>query len=104
MERLVDITLVKTSYMKDAIGQQVKTDGATRTLVCTLYSISRQEWQAAAQAGLNPECMAFLRDGADYEGEDIAEIDSVRYGVYRTYMTDDGGIELYLRKNVGVSL
>lgn len=103
MERLADISLIKTSYTKDEIGQQVATDEATRTLVCSLYSVSRQEWHAAAQAGLNPECMAFLTDSADYEGEEIAEIDGTRYGIYRTYLTDDGGIELYLRKNVGVN-
>lgn len=103
MERLTDIKLIKTSYVKDSIGQQTKAGEATRTLVCTLYSISRQEWQAAAQAGLNPECMAFLRDYADYKCEETAEIDGTRYGVYRTYLTDDGGIELYLRRNTGVN-
>ena len=103
MERLADISLIKTSYTKDEIGQQVKADGATRTLVCSIYSVSRQEWHAAAQAGLNPECMAFLTDSADYEGEEIAEIDGIRYGIYRTYLTNDGGIELYLRKNIGVN-
>lgn len=103
MERLVDISLIKTSYTKDAIGQQVKAGEATRTLVCSLYSISRQEWAAAAQTGLNPECMAFLRDSADYEYEALAEINGIRYVVYRTYMTDGGGIELYLRRNIGVN-
>ena len=103
MERLVDITLVKTSYVKDSIGQQVEAGEATRTLVCTLFSVSRQEWSAGAQVGLNPECMAFLRDAADYEGEDIAELGGIRYIVYRTYFTEDGGVELYLRKNIGVN-
>lgn len=103
MERLADIILVKTSYAKDEIGQQVETGEAARTLVCTLFSISRQEWSAGAQVGLNPECMAFLKDAADYEGEEIAELGGIRYIVYRTYYTDDGGIELYLRKNIGVN-
>lgn len=103
MERLADIDLIKTSYEKDAIGQQVETGEATRTLVCSLFSVSRQEWQAAAQAGLNPECMAFLRDSADYADEDIAELGGVRYVIYRTYHTEDGGIELYMRKTVGAN-
>ena len=103
MERLTDLDLIKTQYETDAIGQQVEAGEATRTLVCTLFSISRQEWAVAAQTGLNPECMAFLHDSADYEGETIAEIGGTRYGIYRTYLTDDGGIELYLRRNAGVN-
>ena len=47
--------------------------------------------------------MVFLRDRADYEGESVAEIDGVRYEIYRTYLTNDGGIELYLKKSAGVS-
>lgn len=103
MERLVDLSLITTSYTKDAIGQQVSNGETSRDLVGSMYSISRQEWTAAAQTGLNPECMVFLRDSADYEGEELAELDGTRYVIYRTYLTDDGGIELYLRRNVGVN-
>lgn len=103
MERLTDLNLIKITHEVDSIGQNVETGEATRTLVCTLFSISRQEWATAAQAGLNPECMAYLHDSADYEGETIAEIGGTRYGIYRTYLADDGGIELYLRRNVGVN-
>lgn len=102
MERLTDIKLVKSIYEKDAIGQQVPVGESERDIVCTIYSVTRQEWSAAAQVGHNPECMAFLRDSADYEGEEVASIGGTRYGIYRTYLTDDGGIELYLRKGVGV--
>lgn len=103
MERLTDITLVTTTVTTDAIGQQIEADEATRTLVATLHGITRQEWTAAAQTGLNPEGMAFLRDSDDYQGEEILEMNGVRYVIYRTYPTDDGGIELYYRKNVGVN-
>ena len=104
MERLVDIKLIKTAYQTDSIGQQVGGDEMTRTLVATLHGISRQEWYTAAQAGLNPEGMAYLKDSADYEGETLLEIDGVRLYIYRVYPTDDGGIELYYRRNVGVNL
>lgn len=104
MERLADITLVKPEYVRDKLGQRVAAGEATRTLVCTLHGISRQEWSVAAQVGLNPEMMALLRDSADYEGEELAEIGGIRYVVYRDYPRDDGGIELYLRKNIGVNV
>lgn len=103
MERLADIKLIKITYEQDAIGQETGASEVTRTLPCTLHGISRQEWSMAAQTGLNPEGMAFLRDSADYQGEDLLELDEVRYSIYRTYPTDDGGIELYYRKNVGVN-
>lgn len=103
MERMADISLIKTTYQTDAIGQQLEGEEVTRTLLATLHGISRQEWSMAAQTGLNPEGMAFLRDSADYEGEELLELEGVRYSIYRTYPTDDGGIELYYRKNVGVN-
>lgn len=103
MERIVDLSLVSKAYTTDAIGQQVATSETTRTVICTLNGITRQEWAMAAQTGLNPECMAYLRDSADYAGEELAEIGGVRYGIYRVFPTNDGGIELYLRRNVGVN-
>ena len=103
MERLVDITLIKITYETDAIGQEIEDEEATRTLTATLHGISRQEWSMAAQTGLNPQGMAFLRDSADYEDEELLEIDGVRYAIYRIYPTDDGGVELYYRKNIGVN-
>lgn len=103
MERLIDLTLIKPVYEKDQIGQKVKTGETKRELICTMNGITRQEWMAAAQSGLNPEFMAFLRDSEDYEGEPVAEYAGTRYVVYRTYPTPDGGVELYLRKNVGVN-
>lgn len=103
MDRFIEIDLVKITYTTDEIGQQVGEEETIRAVGGALYSASRQEWQAAAQAGLNPECMVFLRDRADYEGESVAEIDGARYEIYRTYLTNDGGIELYLKKSAGVS-
>ena len=103
MERLTDIKLVTTTVTTDSIGQQIEADEATRTLVATLHGITRQEWSSVAQIGLNPEGMAFLRDSDDYQGEEILELNGVRYVIYRTYLTDDGGIELYYRKSVGVN-
>lgn len=101
MDRVSEIRLIKANIKEDVIGQRV-TDGETaRELVCTVNGITRQEWAAAAQAGLNPECMAYLKESGDYEGEEVAELGGVRYSIYRTYLTGDGGIELYLRRKAG---
>jgi hypothetical protein len=37
----------------------------------------------------------------DYNGEDTAEYDGKRYGIYRTYERDDEQVELYLEKKAG---
>lgn len=103
MERLVDLTLVKITYETDSIGQEVEKEEETRTLVATLHGIFRQEWSMAAQIGLNPEGMAHLQDSTDYDDEELLEIDGTRYSIYRTFPTDDGGIELYYRKCTGDS-
>ena len=39
----------------------------------------------------------------DYEGEELAEIDGVRYGVYRTYLGSNESIELYLERKTGAT-
>lgn len=100
MERLNDLTLVSETFTTDDIGQQIAAETA-RTLFCTVHSVTRQEWADASQKGLKPELMCFLSDSDDYQNEEIAELDGVRYFIYRTFMTDDGGIELYLRKDAG---
>ena len=101
MERLADIVLVAVTYKQDAYGQEIVDVETTRTLTATISSLTRAEWMAAAQAGLNPEGIAFLRDSDDYENEQILKINGARYMIYRTFMTPDGGIELYYRKAVG---
>lgn len=98
MERLVDLTLVSVEYETDEIGQQIEDEEVTRTLLATLHSVSRQEWSMGAQMSLNPEGMAKLTHSGDYQDEEYLEIDGKRFAIYRTYPTDDGGIELYYRK------
>lgn len=104
MERIADIDLITTEYVKDSIGQEVEETTVTATVCGELRSISQQEWFMAAQKDLNPEGMVFLRDSADYSGEDSLEISGIKYSIYRTYLTSDGGIELYFRKKAGDSL
>lgn len=38
----------------------------------------------------------------DYNGERIAELDGVRYGIYRTYLAQNEFIELYLERKAGI--
>lgn len=104
MERLIDIDLVRISYERDSIGQQVEKAVVTKSLVGKMYSVSRQEWMTASQLGLQPEMTVKLACDLDYSGESYADVSSIRYTVYRTYLTADGGVELYLRRDTGPNL
>lgn len=100
VDRITDISLISRSYASsDTIGQQVATETA-KTVVAELKSINRSEWVAAHQIGYNPVVTAIV-SAFDYNNEEIVEIDSERYVVYRTYSRKDDYIELMLRKKVG---
>ena len=101
MDRSNIITLISSTYAADAIGQLVPVE-RTRDVFCNLRSVTRSEWSAAGQLGLKPELTATMF-APDYEGEEIAEINGVRYGVYRTYRTRSDTIELYLERKAGVN-
>jgi SPP1 family predicted phage head-tail adaptor len=100
MDRVEDLKLIKVAYAPDDIGQQVESD-TVRTVACSLHGITRQEWTSASQQGLKPQVMCLLRGSDDYADEEVAELSGVRYSIYRTFLRDDGGIELYLRQDTG---
>lgn len=99
VDRLTDINLISRTFTSDVIGQQVATE-TIKTVVAELKSINRSEWVAAHQVGYNPVVTAII-SAFDYNNEEIVEIDSERYVVYRTYSRKDDYIELMLRKKVG---
>lgn len=100
MDRSRVLTLIDVTYKKDAIGQQVPKE-MTREVFCNVTSVSASEWFEAGKAGLNPVYRATMF-APDYNGEQIAELDGVRYGVYRTYLGKNESIELYLERKAGV--
>ena len=99
VDRVTDINLISRTFTSDTIGQQVATE-TMKTVVAELKSINRSEWVAAHQVGYNPVVTAVV-SAFDYNNEEIVEIDSERYVVYRTYSRKDDYIELMLRKKVG---
>lgn len=99
VDRVTDINLISRTFTSDTIGQQVATE-TIKTVVAELKSINRSEWVAAHQVGYNPVVAAIV-SAFDYNNEEIVEIDSERYVVYRTYSRKDDYIELMLRKKVG---
>lgn len=83
----------------DKTGQMVPQE-ISRTLFCAVSSVSASEFLAAGAAGLKPEYRITIF-APDYAGETIAELDGVRYTVYRTYRGRDETLELYVERRMG---
>ena len=100
MDKSSTLILVSETYQPDKLGQLVPKE-VRREVFCNITGVSAAEWSIAGRAGYNAEYRAtmFVHD---YNGEQIAELDGVRYGIYRTYLGKNETIELYLERKVGV--
>ena len=99
MDRSDIVQFVAKTYTQDSIGQYIEAQMA-RPVFCNIASATRSEWQSAGQLGFKPE-LVITMFAPDYQGEELAVINGVSYGVYRTYRRDDELLELYLEKKVG---
>ena len=100
MDRSNVVTLISETYAADSIGQQIATE-VRHDVFCNVASVTQTEWFSGGQNGIKPEYKVTMFS-PDYEGQKIVEFNSVKYGVYRTYLRQDELIELYLEKKVGV--
>lgn len=100
MDRSNVLSLIAQTYQMDDIGQQIPVE-TVRDVFCNISSISRAEWYQAGQAGIKPEYRVTVF-AYDYQNEILAELNGVRYGIYRTYMIGNESIELYLERKAGV--
>lgn len=104
MSEPIVLTLVSETWSKDDIGQRVPTY-TEREVFGERESVSRSEWSAAGEQGLNPEYKVDVFFG-DYEGEKIARMDEggteKTFSIYRTYRDSDT-VELYLEWKTGES-
>ena len=82
----------------EAAGVGTEPTETKRTVFCTVKSIGQQEAYLALGQGLNPELKVVLAHDFEYEGERLCELDSVRYDILRTYVTETDGIELVLQR------
>jgi hypothetical protein len=65
-------------------------------------SITQSEFYEGGRNGLNPE-YRFTVFFADYEDETIIEYKGKRYAVYRTYLTRNDKLELYVERKGGTN-
>ena len=97
-----DAYLISRTFTFDDYGNQIPTE--TKTLIpIEVHSISRNEFYKAGEQKLNPELMVTTA-AINYNGEEVIEINSVTYAIYRKYWDEfSDEVELYLRKEVGVN-
>ena len=100
MDRSTPVKLISKSYSTDNIGQKVANE-TSRTVYCSLRSVSLSEWKDAGEMGFKPS-LQLTMFAPDYQNEDIAEVNGERYGVYRTYIATNDTIELYLERKAGI--
>ena len=100
------IYLIAQNYQTDSLGQRIPVDGTPSPVWAKLKSVSRSEWAAAGQHGLQPQLVAIIY-AMEYADQPVVVIGegktARRYAVYRTYRPENSEyIELYLERKVGV--
>lgn len=90
------INLLSKTYTQDNIGNFKETT-TSKTVFCDVKSISGQEFYNAGQNGIKPS-LVFVIWEHEYGGEEEVEYLSTTYAVYRTFVRDDGRIELYTER------
>ena len=96
----IDLILISKTYNVDEIGQRIPTE-TSRTVPATRSKVNRNEWNAAGQRGIKAECVVYT-SALNYEDEELAEIEGIRYIIYRSFIKPSQAdeIELYLKKEV----
>lgn len=95
------LVLFTTTYTKNQYGVDVATH-ERKEVFCKCESVSRSEFFNAGRNGLNPQ-FVFTMFAADYDNETVCEYHGETYGIYRTYLTDDDYIELYVERKGGTN-
>ena len=65
-----------------------------REVLAEIRSVTRSEYYNALNSGMKPELVFKLTAEDDYQDERFLRYGSKRYRIVRTYLTNDGGIEI----------
>lgn len=93
------INLYAETWTQNKIGVLEKTETKTQAYA-RISSVTGTEFHEGGRNGIRPALrMTVFR--FDYSGQEIVEYEGTRYTVYRTYMTGNDRIELYVEKRKG---
>ena len=100
--KTVIVYLISTTNTTDTIGQTIESEVKSKHYGSE-NSVTSDEWFAANEQKIKSKYRVSIHE-FEYNGETIAEIEGVRYGIYRTFSNHQTGmIELYLEEKVGVT-
>lgn len=99
MNHAYKITLLTSKYTQDAIGQWVKTVEKT-DVFGLVSSVTMSEFYQAGMQGFKPDFRITIWMTEYHDEEELVYNDKV-YSIYRTYIRDDGRIELYVTERKG---
>lgn len=91
--------LTKRKTGEDDLGQPIFTEKPFM-IFCSKLSITRAEFSSAGQFGHKPDMMLVV-DSDSYDKEQHLEYYGKKYGIYKSFMRNDGFTELYCELNAG---
>ena len=99
MERTIKLIGTGTTTTVVSIGQYTSPPIEVN-VIAQIRDITQSEFTSAGMVGLKPAKQFRVRSW-EYCGERLVEYDGVTYSVYRTYLAEDGRMELYTEERTG---
>jgi hypothetical protein len=99
MERSIKLIGIGSTTTVDDIGQYIS-DTTEVSVIAQIRDITQSEFSSAGMVGFKP-AKEFRVRSWEYCGERLVEYDGVTYSVYRTYLANDGRMELYTEERTG---
>ena len=99
MDRSNVIYLISETYSQNEYGILEKSTDKKK-VYCQVNSVSASEFFEGGRSGLNPDYRITMFR-YDYDGEKLLEYDGEEYSIYRTYITRNDEIELYVERKGG---
>lgn len=91
--------LVTMRIVRDELLQQIQSPWY-ELVYCSIVSIGQKEFAATMRAGLKAE-LTLIINHDEYDGQKAVEYNRVTYSIYRTFVRNDGNIELYCEVRTG---
>lgn len=97
------LVLIGADIQTNDLLEQVEGDGTRSEVFGRVESVTRAEWFEGGREGMKP-ALVFITPSVNYSGEQEAELQGVRYRIYRTYRKrDTDEVELYLEEKAGAA-
>lgn len=93
--------LMSTTIIVDELMQQIEVT-TPEMVYCAVTTVGQREFGIAMQHGLKAQ-LTIIINYDEYDGQKQVEYNRKMYSVYRTFVRDDGDIELYCEARLGVN-